>query len=159
MIRPKKERRKYERYDTEAKIYFHVNYDIKTKVKFQVLDKEIEKALSKKYSALSKNISAEGLRFSSDKKVKNGDSLYLELYLPKQKKPVCMTGEVRWSKAIPGETGKGHRFDTGVKLITISGEPVSSSIYYDKEHGVIWSAVLDSIFGSFRRLMRKIKPR
>lgn len=159
MNRLKKERRKYERYDTEAKIYFHVNFDIKTKVKFQLLDKDIERALSKKYSALSRNISAEGLRFSSDKKLKKGNSLYLELYLPKQKKPIPMTGEVRWSRAALGGAKKKYGFDSGVKLITISGRSVSSSIYYDKDHKVVWSVVLDSVFGNFRRLMRRLKSR
>ena len=58
-----KERRKYERYATEAKIFFRVSYDLKTKVKFQVLDKQKRKYESKKYAALSKNVSAEALCF------------------------------------------------------------------------------------------------
>ncbi|MFH1414301.1 MAG: hypothetical protein ABIG56_05595 [Candidatus Omnitrophota bacterium] len=40
-----REKRKYLRFDTEAKIYFRVAYDIKTKVKFQVVKKEEDRLL------------------------------------------------------------------------------------------------------------------
>lgn len=149
-----KERRKYERYNTEVKIYFRVNYDLKTKVKFQVADKFKERLLAKKYPGLSRNVSAEGLGFSSDKKLKKGDYLYLEVYLPKQKEPVFMQGEARWSKPAPAAQKSRYKFDAGVKLTYVAGTPVSESIHLDKKHGVIWSIVLDSIFGNFRRLMR-----
>ncbi len=86
------ERRRYERYDTQAKIYFHVTYNIKAKVEFQVVNKHKERDLSKTYPGLVMNISVEGMRFSSDKKLKDGDNLYLEVYLPRQQEPICMTG-------------------------------------------------------------------
>lgn len=151
----KKERRKYARYNTEVKIYFHVNYDLKTKVRFQLLDEEESIPLSKKYPALSRDVSAEGLRFNSAKKLKKGNTLYLEVYLPRKKHPVRMTGQVRWSKKVLGVSAGKNKFDTGIKLLTVSGKPVSGSIYFDKKSRVIWSAVLDSIFGSFRKLMQK----
>ncbi|MDP1853020.1 MAG: PilZ domain-containing protein [Candidatus Omnitrophota bacterium] len=151
----KKERRKYLRYNTEVKIYFHVNYDLKTKVRFQVLDEKESMLLSKKYPALSRDVSAEGLRFNSGKELKKGNSLYLEVYLPRKKRPVRMTGQVRWSKKVLGSGSGKNKFDTGVKLLTVSGKPVSNSIYFDNESRVIWSTVLDSVFGSFRKLMQK----
>lgn len=154
----RKERRKYFRYNTKVEICFRVNYDLKTKVKFQVI-KQDKGCLSKKHLALSKNVSVEGMCFSSNLKLKKGDNLYLEVYLPKQKNPVCMTAQVRWSKALLLKSEEKHKFDTGVRLMTVSGKPVSPSIRFDKKQQVVWSDVLDSIFGSFRKLMQKSKGR
>jgi len=146
-----KERRKYVRFDTEVKINFQVSYPLKTRVKFQL--ENGDKLLPPKYSATSRNISVEGLGFSSDKKLKNRDRLYMELYLPKQTSPVCMEGQVKWLRnALVREK---YKYNVGIKLITVSGKPVRASVYYDKKYGVIWSAVLDSVFGSFRKTMQK----
>ena len=150
-----KERRKYARYDTEAKIYFRVNYDLKTKVKFQVLRDGKKKHLSRKYLALSRDVSAEGLGFSANKRLTKGDFLYLEVYLPKKKKPVHMRGEVRWARPAFRPRKYSYKFDTGVKLMAVSGEPVAKSIYFDKKNKVIWSGVLDSVFGNFRKIIQK----
>ena len=155
-----KEKRKYERYDTYAKIYFHVTYDIATKVKFRVIDKVKNKALTKKYEALSKNVSAEGLCFSSAKQLNKGDILYMEVYLPvpedkktplpkKFKKPILMEGEVRWSQASKKQK-KETFYDTGVKLITVNGKAVDESVFLDAINKVVWSVVLESIFGKFK---------
>ena len=81
------ERRQYERYDTEVKIYFYVNYEIKTKVDYRVMDKGGEVPRDKKHHALSKDVSAQGMCFISNEKLNNGDQLYLEVYLPRAKKP------------------------------------------------------------------------
>ena len=156
---PKKEKRKYSRYETEAKIYFRVNYDIETKVRFQVLDKDRERLLSRKYAALSRNVSVEGLGFSSNRKLRKGDIVYLEVYLPKQAKPIYMTGEVRCSNPALAKQKYNYRFNSGVRLLTVSGKPVTASVYFDKEYQVLWSIVLDSIFGNFRRLMQKMRAK
>lgn len=154
MQKKSREKRKYLRFDTEAKIYFRVAYDIKTKVKFRVVKKEGRGALSERYQGLSKNINIEGLRFSSEKRLKIGERLYIELYLPKLKKPVCMTGDVRWSRMVSSRMKGRYKFDTGVRLISVFGKLVSDSIYFDKKNQILWSIVLDSIFGNFRKLMR-----
>lgn len=150
-----RERRKYVRFDTEVKINFHVSYLLKTKVRFQL--ENGGKILPPKYPALSRNISVEGLGFSSDKKLKDGDCLYMEVYLPGQAKPVYMEGKVCWSRRTLGK--ERYKYNTGIKLITVSGKPVRASIYYDKKYKVIWSAVLDSVFGSFRKTMQKNRKR
>ena len=154
MDKPKEERRKYERFDTEVKIYFHVDYDIETTVKFQVVDKKKAKASSPKYSALSKNVSAEGLCFTSEKELREYDILLLEVYLPDEKNPILMEGEVRWSQPI--SSNETNKFNAGVKLITVNGRSVAESIYYDKANHVIWSIVLESILGSFKKFAQKI---
>lgn len=145
------ERREFSRYDTEAKIYFHVSYGLKTKVDFQLINKEESRA--KKYHGLTRNISVEGLRFSSSKELKAGDKLYLEVYIPERKTPIYMTGEVRWSKEFRDDSEK-YKYDTGVKLISVMGELVHKSVYFDKEYQVFWSTVLNYIFGSFKKCIQ-----
>ena len=149
----KKEQRKYERYDTEVQVYFYVTYDIRTKVKFQVIKKEAKKT-SPKYLAVTKNVSAEGMCLTTDRKLLKGDRLYLEVYLPGSSEAVPMEGEVRWCKH--GRTkGKKARYDIGVQLEKVSGESVQRSIYHDSEYHVVWSIVLESILGNFRILEQK----
>lgn len=151
-----REKRKYPRYDTEAKIYFRVNYDLKTKVKFQVFQDGEKKHLSRKYAALSRDISAEGLGFCSNRALKKSDLLYLEVYLPRRKTPLHMTGEVRWSRPAFCARKHTYKFDTGIKLLTVLGEPVARTIHRDKKHKVIWSKVLESVFGNFRKIAKKL---
>ncbi len=157
MSKALKERRRYPRYDTEVKIYFRVHYDLKTKVKFRLINKDSEKFLSKKYFGISKDISVEGLRFSSAKRLRKGNQLYLEIYLPKHREPVWMIGEVRWSKLLSSRSKLTHKYDTGVKLINIMGELVTESIYFDKKYKVFWGSVLNYAFGSFSKLKQKKK--
>lgn len=146
------EKRWYERYDTALKIYFDFAYDIKTKVKFQLIDRKKAKTLSPKYSALSKNVSAEGLCFASRKKLRKGDYLNLEVYLPSAVTPVRMQGEVRWSTAAAA-TDPGA-YQTGVLLKTVNDESVPATIHYDKEYRLHWSVVLESVLGSFKNLIK-----
>jgi len=156
-VRPKllEEQRKHERYDTEVKIYFHYAYDIKTKVKFQLVDKERDEILSKKYLAFSKNVSSVGLCFVSEKRLEVGDNLNLEVYLPQAEEPIFMKGEVKWSHACKADTEGKNKFETGATLISVEGQSVSDSIYYDKTYQVEWSVVLESVLGSFKTLVRK----
>jgi len=149
------DKRKYERFDTEVKIYFQVSYDLKTRVEYQILDKDKKETASAKYEAVSRNVSAEGLCFTSDKNLEKGELLFLEIYLPKQKEAIPMKGEVVWCR--PDSLAKKNegKFDTGVRLIMVDGKSVPESIYRDKEHGVVWSAVLDAVFGNFRIFAQK----
>lgn len=156
MNKNKKERRRYGRYDTEVKIYFCVTYDVKTKIEFQVLDiKAQDKTLSEKYFALSKNVNAEALCFTSEKELEKGDILYMEVYLPSMKTPIHMKGRVRWSRATSLKQKTKNKFDTGVKLISVNGKSVPESVYYDEANQVFWSIALDSVFGSFGKLTQQ----
>lgn len=152
MRKGEKERRRYPRYDTEVKIYFHVSYSLKTKVKFQLITKDGKEHLSKKYYGLTKDISVEGLRFSSAKRLRKGNRLYLEIYLPGHKQPVWMTGEARWSRKLCVHPKHILKYDTGIKLTSVMGESVCRSIHYDKKFKVFWSNVLSYAFGSFKKL-------
>lgn len=154
----KRNKRKYKRYNTEAKIYFDFAYDLETKVKFEFVDGK--KRLKKQYLAVSRNISAEGLCFVSHKDVEIKDRLYMELYLPNAVEPIPMTGEVKWcdpvsesSTYVLGDKKNKQMYHIGVILALVNGKPVNESVHFDKEYGVDWSVVLESVFGSYKMLM------
>lgn len=149
------EKRKYERYDTEVKLYFDIAFDVETKVKYQLLDKDHKKTLSRKYPALSKNVSAEGLSFVAAQPLKKGDYLNLEVYLPKATQPVRMEGEVCWSKSVAQGKQGADVFQTGVLLKKVNGQPVQETIHFDKEYNVNWSIALESILGQFKDIAKE----
>ena len=140
-------KRQYERYETEAKVYFKVSYNINTLVKFKLLDKIRQRIAPQSYSAISKNVSAQGLCFLSDKDLKPGDALLMEVYLPGGNIRVMMEGEVRWCQK---DADHPNKFDTGVKLLSVNGQDVDSSIHKDPSYNVVWSVVLESILGNYR---------
>lgn len=149
------EKRKYERYDTELKLYFEQSFAVETKVKYQLLDKKNDKPISRKYAALSKNVSAEGLSFLAAQQLKPGDYLNLEVYLPTATQPVRMEGEVRWSNPVAADKREGPMFQTGVLLQKANGEMVGKTVHFDKEYRLNWSNVLESILGNFKDLAKK----
>lgn len=146
------ERRRHQRYDSEVEVYFRVNYDLKTKVAFWILNQWKNLSFDVKYTAISKNVSAEGICFYSQHKLNKNDQLFLEVYIPKKEKPIPMIGEVRWCQPFSKEDKEEHRFYTGIKLLKVYDKIVAPTIYFDQTYQVIWSIVLESIFGSFRQL-------
>lgn len=156
MMDKEKERRKYKRYNTAVNIHFDFTHDLETKVKFKFIDHK-QKDSSKKYSAVSKNISVEGLCFSSEREVKQGDLLDLEVYLPNAKDPILMRGKVRWCKPSEEETSKETKgqlfFLVGVLVTQVNGESVPESVYYDKEYDINWSIVMETVLGDYKMLM------
>ena len=150
-----RERRKHVRYDTDMKVYFHVKYDIKTRVKFAVIKDDIVH----KYSGLCKNVSVEGLCFVSKKRLNEGDLILMEVYEPIVKGPVIMEARVQWCRQLPHDDGKKHMFHAGVKIVSVNGKRVHRTIHQDKEYRVAWSIVLDSLFGNFATMIRKLKTR
>jgi len=149
--------RTYERYDKKAQAFIFFNYDFTTKIDLLEADPE-GASLAEKYPACCKNVSAEGLCFTSMKKLKSGEAVHLELYLQEQDVPICMEGEVRWSQVFVGnEEEEDALFDTGVRLISVEGKPVEKSIYFDKEHHVIWSEALECILGKYKEMIQERK--
>jgi hypothetical protein len=150
-----KERRKYQRYDTETKVHFYIDYRLVTRVKFRVIGECKGKHAAGECSGITRNISAEGMRFSSEKKLKKGDLLCMRIYLPEGGKPIPMTGVVRWSGAVYPKSEEGFKFDSGVKLLRVKGRSVARSIHIDRKYNEPWSIVLDSVFGSFHKFLHK----
>ena len=159
MTDQQRDKRKYKRYNTEVKIYFDFAYDLETKVEFEVIKEDGTQKSHKKYLAVSKNISAEGLSFISYKSLREADLLYLELFLPSAKVPIHMKGEVKWCSPIEispsSVSGKQEKqkYNVGIKLTHVDGQLVQESVHFDKEYEVNWSVVLESVFGSYKLLM------
>jgi hypothetical protein len=136
--------RKYERYDAQV-----MAYGIKAELEFKVINKDSEKEiLSEKYPAVCKNVSAEGVCFTSQKKLQKGDKVYLEIYLSDKKDPIRLEGEVRWSHETSLKQKQENNFDSGVRLLTVEGKSIHNTIYYDQRLKIYWSIILETIFGS-----------
>lgn len=148
------ERRFYERFEKQTKAFFCFHYDLKTKIDVQGTLQEKVGSPVEKYPAVSKDVSAEGLSFRSLHKLAQGDLLKLDMYLTEDKDPIYLEGEVRWSQAAVASCPEGF-FDTGIRLLSINGRSVPETIHYDQTYHVIWSDVLDVIFGNICRIARK----
>jgi len=151
------DKRKYNRYDTEMRVFFDTGYDLKTKVDFKVVDADKILEEHKKYSGLSRNISAEGMCFASTQQLKKGDKLYLEVYMPNAKNAIFMDGEVKWSEKASQDSESEDIFYTGVVVTVVDGKPVSDSICSDPKYKITWSIVLESAFGSFQDMLSRFK--
>ena len=146
-----REKRRFERFNTGKEVFFQVAYDIKTKVSFQLVDKEAGKTLSRKYIALSKNVNVEGMCFTCTRELSPGDILVLEVNSMSSKRPVYMKGEVKWSSKNAEEQEDGNKFSTGVMLLDVEGKPVPDTFHKDENGDVVWSGVLEAILGSFQK--------
>ena len=142
------EKRKFQRFETEKKVFFQIAFDVKTRVDFQIMDKETGKLLSRRYSALSKDVSADGLSFCCGHKLNAGDLLSAEVEgVQGQKKIIRMEGAVKWSLASADDPSK---FNTGLHLLSVEGKAVQKTFHLDENNEVLWSAVLESILGNFK---------
>ena len=150
-------RRKYPRYDTEMEVYFKVRYDTHIRIEFQVIESHHEGSIAPKYFGLCNNVSAEGLLIVSKKKLAKDDILMLEVYDPIIKNPIKMEGQVRWCEKCPGPSKEHDMVYTGVQITMVNGKPVVDSLYFDKKYMVVWSAVLESVFGTFAALKNNPK--
>ena len=152
-----KERRKFERYETALKIQFYVNFDLETKIDFRVRQKDRTDFSKETYSAVSKNVSVEGIGFLTEKALKKGDILLLDVYIPSATEPIHMQGQVRWSCKCQGKGLPEGLYETGVKLLMVNNEPVEKTIFIDDAHRIAWSIVLESVFGNFKHLALRRK--
>ena len=148
------EKRQHPRYETKVKVYFEIDYDLETNVKFQMIGPG-DGISSRQYSGVSRNVSVEGMCFSSNIKLNKGEKLKVEVYLPNAKEPIRMEGEVRWSKSNSQDKESSNGFDTGLRLVSVEGKRVVDSIHYDEKYQVYWSEVLESILGKFKEIGKK----
>ena len=144
------DKRKFDRVPVGTDVFFQLSVDVKTQVNFQIIDRELNRPLSRKYLALSKNVSIEGVCFSSLKKLEEGELLVVEIVSPASKQPVQMKGQVRWSRKLTPPEFDDNKFDTGVKILEINGRPIDATYTRDAEKKVVWSGVLEAVMGSFK---------
>ncbi|MDO8580987.1 MAG: PilZ domain-containing protein [Candidatus Omnitrophota bacterium] len=150
MVETIDEKRRSVRYPSEES-QLHFFYDWKTKVKYQYKAEKGNDYIHLQRVADCKNVSVEGLCFTSEERLNQGNAVTIEFYLTEDKKPIKMEGEVRWSRQTFGADKKEKRFDTGIKLTSIDGKEVSPSVYFDEAYHVEWSEVLESLLGTFRK--------
>ncbi|MFH1189343.1 MAG: PilZ domain-containing protein [Candidatus Omnitrophota bacterium] len=152
-------RRKYPRYDTEMEVYFKVRYDTSIRIEFRVIENRKEGNADSKYFGLCNNVSAEGLLIVSKKSLAKDDILMLEVYDPIMKNPIKMEGQVRWSEKCPGSSREHDMAYAGVQIVSVNDKPVVDSLYFDKKYMVVWSAVLEAVFGTFAAIRNATKKR
>jgi hypothetical protein len=145
------EQRHAERYDKNLDLSFDFQYRATTELQYEIAENP------KKYHAVSKNICATGLCLTSHQELKKGQHLHLEVYLPKGNQPIHMDGEVCWC-SLSSSRGAKNLFDAGIKVEKVEGESVEPTVHLDQEHRILWSNVLESIFGTFRILMHERSP-
>ena len=107
-----------------------------------------EKILSEKYDGVSKDVSAEGFCFISAQQLNRGDIVRVEIFVPNQKKPVYLDGEVRWSQSV-SNLGSGGGYETGVHVFRVNEKLVADTVRYDDVRGIHWSEVLDAVLKHF----------
>ena len=96
----------------------YVRFNVKTEVKFQAQQKYQGQTPSENVSAITKNLSVEGVCFLTDKALDPGNMLKLEIVVPDQPEVLHLRGEVMWSIPVSLPDGK-QGYETGVKLFTI----------------------------------------
>ncbi|MDD5218682.1 MAG: PilZ domain-containing protein [Candidatus Omnitrophica bacterium] len=92
-----KERRRFKRFDAYMSVKFNAPDDTETKG-----------------ISLSKDLSRDGLKMNSNKNVKVGTLINLEIDIPDDPKPVRTTAKVIWSR--PSE-GRNQGYDQGVRFL------------------------------------------
>lgn len=151
------DRRQHERYDTDLKIAFSVNFELETKIKFRI--KKGSKSRAQTYTAVGHNVNVEGLGFSSDVKLNKGEFLAMDVFLPNIKIPIRMDGRVIWCTEEKSKNEYDGKYRTGVRVIKVGGEDVQKSLVYDPEHRIRWSIVMESVFGGFKKDIVKKKEK
>jgi hypothetical protein len=87
------------------------------------------------------------------------DILWLDVFIPTARQPIRMEGVVRWCQEISSKREKTKTFESGIKLVSVDGNPVEKSIVTDPVHHVVWSVVLESVFGNFKHMVLKDRKR
>jgi len=106
------------------------------KVNFQTQDKTKPGQLAQKVAAIVKNISVEGMCFTSEKELTPGEEINLEVFLPGDNMPLRIDGEVIWNNKAETNDERAE-FETGVKLFTLekSDEGKFMSYVWEKMKG------------------------
>ncbi|MFC1704371.1 PilZ domain-containing protein [Candidatus Omnitrophota bacterium] len=106
-----------------------VRFNVQTGVTFQVQQKYQGQTPTENVSAITKNLSVEGVCFLTEKELKQGSMLRMEIAVPSYSEPLHLRGEVIWSIPLGAQGGK-QVFETGVKLFTIKESDESRFIEY-----------------------------
>ena len=114
----------------------YVRINVAAKINFRVTKKESKERTAvsiKSTSAMSKNVSVEGVCFKSKKQLLPGNEIELQISFPSDPEPLLLKGEVRWSCSIQVEGEAETIFETGVKLYTFEKTDESRYLSYVSE--------------------------
>ena len=110
--------------DFEKRNYIRLDFQLQ-------LNFNKEDGSGESFPAITKNISAEGLRFTSDQKLEKGSKIDFEIDLPNREKPVHFKGEVVWSKAASSaDKGKKGNYDIGIKFVEVDKKDRNALMLY-----------------------------
>lgn len=106
------------------------------KVNFQTQDKTKPGQLAQKVAAIVKNISVEGMCFTSEKSLTPGEEISLEVFLPGDTMPLRINGQVIWNNEASADNERPE-FEAGAKLFTLekSDEGKFMSYVWEKMKG------------------------
>ncbi len=99
----------------------YLRFNSESKINFQVQKKGRNQTLSEKTSAITRNLSIEGICFICEKNLTPGDIIKLEIVLPSQSQPLHLEGQVQWVGSLK-PTENIEVFEAGVKLFTFKEE-------------------------------------
>lgn len=89
-------------------------FELKINAKYKMVDSEQVLRFGN-----VKNISAEGMCFESDQRLKPGTHVGLEVDLGDRGNPVRLTGEILWVTEVKESKGKEKKFMNGIKLVDV----------------------------------------
>jgi len=151
------ERRRDVRIKTNVKVCYHVAFDIDAKVKYQVISNEEKLGNKKKYNAVTKNVSAEGVCFICDRQLEKGSVLSIELKEPNKKLSVSLQGKIRWCHEFIADSNKKNEFHVGVKVNLVNDASVYDSIVEYEDAKMRWSILLETIYGKYEDFNKDFK--
>jgi c-di-GMP-binding flagellar brake protein YcgR len=110
-----KERRKFKRFDAYMNVQFRSQ----------------EEKKAKEVSGLSRDVSREGIKVSTDHELRAGALVDMEIQLPDDARPVRSTGKVMWSKS---EKAKENGYESGVSFLLIDPVDKFRTLDYAYNH-------------------------
>lgn len=150
------ERRRHTRYDSEVKVVFYTSFNFEAKLDFRFKKPDEKDFSHAKYYGTTKNISAEGLCFMTNMELCKRDSLWMELFLPSQDKPVLIQGRVRWSRVQKPASSGEKQVETGITVLSVNGEEVQKTLVLDEVHKIYWSNLLECVLGEYKHRLSEL---
>ena len=92
---------------------------LKSNLNFSIMETGEVSAPSKRFRGEGTDIGVEGIQFTSNKQLKKGTILNLEIFLPGKEDPVYIEGEVMWCTKGKKPASRKDQFGAGVRFLTV----------------------------------------
>ncbi|MFC1699239.1 PilZ domain-containing protein [Candidatus Omnitrophota bacterium] len=107
----------------------YVRFGLNTKINYLVRKEKAQPAATKKEASTSKNVSIEGVCFTSYQEMLTGTELDLEIFISNEEEPLLLRGQVKWSRPIGFKYGK-PAFEVGVQLAALDDSDQNSYLRF-----------------------------